>query len=150
MSLPLPVPGPLLPAEALVTPELVSAAYRRALRFGTFWRLRPEERAVLILARRLKAVKSPVLRGVILKILERVWPSRAMAIRAVEEGLKVLRRKIQLALKIGAVHVARTLAEAGLHLIKQLGYSHLNTPPYYRGEAWARSTRELRTRAVRA
>ena len=117
-----------------MTPELVSAAYRRALRFGTFWRLRPEERAVLILARRLRAIKSPVLREVLVKILEKVWPSRAMALRALEAGLRVLRRKIQLALKIGAVHVAHTLAEAGLHLIKQLGYSHLNTPPYYRGE----------------
>ena len=129
-----PAPEPLPPAEALVTPELVSAAYRRALRFGTFWRLRPEERAVLILARRLRAIKSPVLREVLVKILEKVWPPRAMALRALEAGLRVLRRKIQLALKIGAVHVAHTLAEAGLHLIKQLGYSHLNTPPYYRGE----------------
>jgi hypothetical protein len=116
-----------------VTPELVSAAYKRALRFGAFWRLRPEERAVLILARRLKAIKSPVLREVILRILEKVWPSKATAIKAYEEGLRLLARKIQLALKIGAQHVAQTLMRASPLLIKQLGYSYLNTPPLYRG-----------------
>jgi len=134
MPLPLLQPEPPLHVGAQITPELVSAAYRRALRFGTFWRLRPEERAVLVLARRLKAVKSPVLREILLKILEKVWPSKAVSIRALEEGLKVLARKIRLALSIGALHVAQTLASATPQLVKQLGYSHLNTPPYYRGE----------------
>jgi hypothetical protein len=134
MSLSLLPEPPALPG-AQVTPELVSAAYKRALRFGAFWRLRPEERAVLILARRLRAIRSPVLREVILRILEKVWPSKAMSIRAAEEGLRLLARKIQLALKIGAQHVAQTLMRASPLLIKQLGYSYLNTPPFYRGEA---------------
>ncbi|MEM1510465.1 MAG: hypothetical protein QW096_11435 [Thermofilaceae archaeon] len=41
-----------------MTPELVSAAYKRALRLGLYWRLKPEERAILALARRLRAIKS--------------------------------------------------------------------------------------------
>jgi hypothetical protein len=116
-----------------VTPELVSAAYKRALRFGAFWRLRPEERAVLILARRLRAIRSPVLREVILRILEKVWPSKAMMIKAYEEGLKLLARKIQLALAIGATHIAEALRKAGPEMIKTLGLQYLNTPPLYRG-----------------
>lgn len=118
-----------------MTPKLVSDAYKRALRFGAFWRLRPEERAVLVLARRLRAIRSPVLRQVILKILEKVWPSKATMIKAYEEGFRLLARKIQLALKIGALHVAQTLMRASPLLVRQLGYSYLNTPPLYRGEA---------------
>jgi len=126
-------PAPPTPPPPQITPQLVSTAYKRALRFGAFWRLRPEERAVLILARKLKAIKSPVLREVILRILEKVWPSKAKIIKAYEEGLKLLARKIQLALAIGATHIAEALRKAGPEMIKTLGLQYLNTPPLYRG-----------------
>ena len=72
-----------MPSPPPLTPQLVSAAYRRALRFGAFWRLRPKERALLILSRRLKAIKSPALREALLKIISKVWP---------EKGLRCSRR----------------------------------------------------------
>ncbi|MEM3931807.1 MAG: hypothetical protein QXQ95_08280, partial [Thermofilum sp.] len=62
-------PVPPTPPAIQISPQLVSAAYKRALRYGAYWRLRPEERALLFLARRLKAIKSPALREAILRIL---------------------------------------------------------------------------------
>jgi len=126
-------PVPPTPSAIQISPQLVSAAYKRSLRFGTFWRLRPEERAILLLARRLKAIKSPALREAILRILEKVWPSKATMIKAYEEGLKILARKIQLALAIGATHIAEALKKAGLETIKTLGIQYINTPLFYRG-----------------
>jgi len=127
------VPVPPAPSQIQITPSLVSAAYKRSLRFGAYWRLRPEERAILLLARRLKAIKSPTLREAILKILEKVWPSKATMIKAYEEGLKILARKIQLALAIGAVQVAEALRRATHDIVLALGYSYQNTPLFYRG-----------------
>jgi hypothetical protein len=126
-------PVPPTPPAIQISPQLVSAAYKRSLRFGTFWRLRPEERALLLLARRLRAIKSPALREAILKILEKVWPSKATMIKAYEEGLKLLAKKIQLALAIGATHLAETLKKASLETIKTLGIQYINTPLFYRG-----------------
>ena len=87
-------PVPPMPSQIQITPSLVSAAYKRSLRYGAYWRLRPEERAILLLARRLRAIKSPTLRETILRILEKVWPSKATMIKAYEEGLKLLAKKI--------------------------------------------------------
>ena len=128
--------APVPPTRSMIqiSPQLVSAAYKRSLRFGTFWRLRPEERAILLLARRLKAIKSPTLREAILRILEKVWPSKATMIKAYEEGLKLLAKKIQLALAIGATHIAEALKKASLDTIKTLGIQYLNTPLFYGGE----------------
>jgi tRNA A37 threonylcarbamoyladenosine synthetase subunit TsaC/SUA5/YrdC len=121
-----------MPSITQISPQLVSAAYQRALRYGAYWRLRPEERAILLLARKLKAIKSPALREAILKILEKVWPSKATMIKAYEEGLKLLAKKIQLALAIGATHIAETLKKASLDTIKTLGIQYINTPLFYR------------------
>jgi len=122
-----------MPSIIQISPQLVSAAYKRSLRYGAFWRLRPEERAILLLARRLKAIKSPTLRETILRILEKVWPSKATMIKAYEEGLRLLAKKIQLALAIGAVQVAEALRKAGQETIKILGIQYINTPLFYRG-----------------
>jgi len=126
-------PVPPTPPAIQISPQLVSAVYKRALRYGAYWRLRPEERALLFLARKLRAIKSPALREAILKILEKVWPSKATMIKAYEEGLRLLAKKIQLALAIGATHLAETLRKAGLETIKTLGIQYINTPPFYRG-----------------
>ena len=122
-----------MPSQFQITPSFVSVAYKRSLRFGTFWRLRPEERAILILARGLRAIKSPTLREALLRILEKVWPSKATMIKTYEEGLKILARKIQLALAIGAIQVAEALRRATHGIVLALGYSYQNTPLFYRG-----------------
>jgi len=124
---------PPMPSQIQITPSLVSAVYKRSLRCGAYWRLRPEERAILLLARRLRAIKSPALREAILRILEKVWPSKATMIKAYEEGLKLLAKKIQLALAIGAIQVAEALRKAGQETIKILGIQYINTPLFYRG-----------------
>jgi len=121
-------PEPPMPSQIQITPSLVSAAYKRSLRYGAFWRLRPEERALLFLARRLRAIKSPTLRETILRILEKVWPTKATMIKAYEEGLRLLAKKIQLALAIGATHLAEALKKASLETIKTLGIQYINTP----------------------
>ena len=54
-------------------------------------------------------------------------------IKAYEEGLKILARKIQLALAIGAVQVVEALRKAGQETIKILGIQYINTPLFYRG-----------------
>jgi len=126
-------PVPPTPPAIQITPSLVSAAYKRALRYGAYWRLRPEERALLFLARSLRAIKSPTLREAILRILEKVWPSKATMIKAYEEGLRLLAKKIQLALAIGATHIAEALKKASLDTIKILGIQYINTPLFYRG-----------------
>ncbi|MEM1509949.1 MAG: hypothetical protein QXY49_03315 [Thermofilaceae archaeon] len=115
-----------------VTPSLVSAAYKRALRYGTFWKLPAEERAILLLARKLKAIKSPTLLEAILRILGRIWPEKAKAFQAFELGAKVLAHKVNTALKVGAKTVAQALLKAAPTLIPQLGYSYMNTPVFYR------------------
>ncbi|WP_288008045.1 hypothetical protein, partial [Thermofilum sp.] len=81
----------------------------------------------------LRAIKSLALREAILKILEKVWPSKATMIKAYEEGLKILARKIQLALAIGATHIAEALKKASMETIKTLGIQYINTPLFYRG-----------------
>lgn len=122
---------PSLPTPTL-TPSLVSAAYRRAIRFGLYWRLEPEERAILYLTRKLREIRSPTLREVILKILEKIWPEKAQAIRAAELGVKVLMHKVNTALKIGAKFVVQALLNAAATLAPLLGYSYMNTPAFYR------------------
>ncbi|MEM4004430.1 MAG: hypothetical protein QXM43_02205 [Desulfurococcaceae archaeon] len=128
------LPGfnPPLPQELEVTPELVSAALKRALRFGLYWRLKPEERAILCLSKKLRAIKSPLLKEIILKILTKVWPEKARALQAIEIGTKVLAHKVNTALKIGAKTVAQALLKAAPILIPQLGYSYMNVPLFYR------------------
>ena len=121
-----------MPSPPPLTPQLVSAAYRRALRFGAFWRLRPEERAILLLARRLQAIKSPLLREAILGILEKVWPEKAATFRAYELGVKALFYRVSLALKIGAQEVARELLSKAWSLVPVLGFSYMNIPAFYK------------------
>ncbi|MEM4455353.1 MAG: hypothetical protein QXT28_11615 [Thermofilaceae archaeon] len=129
-----PLPGfePPLPLELQVTPELVSAAYKRALRLGLYWRLKPEERAILALARRLRAIKSPLLVEIILKILSKVWPEKARLHEAFKLGLQVVARRIQAALRVGAQRIADFYAKLTPKAILQLGLAAMNLPPLYR------------------
>lgn len=128
-----PSSGGLPPATQIqVTSSLVSAAYKRALRYGTFWKLPAEERAILLLARKLKSIKSPILLEAILRILGKIWPEKAKTFQAFEIGAKVLAHKVNTALKIGAKTIAQALLKAAPTLIPQLGYSYMNTPVLYR------------------
>ncbi|MEM4444572.1 MAG: hypothetical protein QXJ21_04300 [Thermofilum sp.] len=122
---------PLLP-ELEVTPALVSAAYKRALRLGLYWRLEPEERAILALARKLKAIKSPTLREIVVKILSKVWPEKAKLYEAFKLGLQVVEKRIQAALKIGAHSIAELYTKLAPKAILHLGLAVMNLSPLYR------------------
>ncbi len=120
--------------DVQVTPRLVRAALIKARRTGTYWKLEPAERAILVLASRLRSIKSPVLRNIILSILQKVWPQKAQVIKAYEAGLRYIRFKAGLALKLGM----RSAAEGFLALARDVrlvilaGLSYLNTPAFYR------------------
>ena len=118
-----------------VTPELVRAAYRRSLRYGTYWRLLPEERAVLFFARFIKVIRSPALRRILYLIFERVWPEKARYYLALHVGLRALRRRAELAAKIGYRKLKEVLSRIrDVEYVLSVGYAVLNTPPFYRGE----------------
>jgi len=116
-----------------VTPELVSTVYRRALRTGKYWKLRPEERAVLRLSTRiLSRIKSQVLREILLKIIEKISPKLARKIRALEIGFEILKRRVEQALMLGYSRAKEWLKDLGYAFY--LGISYLNTPLIYQGK----------------
>ncbi|QOJ79284.1 hypothetical protein IG193_02135 [Infirmifilum lucidum] len=120
--------------EVQVTPRLVRAALTKARRTGAYWKLKPAERAILVLASRLNYIRSPVLLDSILSILEKVWPQKALVIRAYEAGLRYISYKVGLALRLGARAAAEgLLALAGdARRVVLVGLSYLNTPSFYR------------------
>jgi len=114
-----------------VTLELVSMVYRRALRTGKYWRLRPEERAVLRLSTCiLSRIKSRVLKEVLLKIIEKISPKLARKIRAFEIGFEILKRRVDHALMLGHSRAIEWLKD--LNYAFYLGISYLNTPLAYK------------------
>ncbi|RLE86533.1 MAG: hypothetical protein DRJ49_07700, partial [Thermoprotei archaeon] len=55
-----------------ITPSLVKSVYRRALRNRTYFKLHPDEKAILYLARRLPKIRNRTLKSILLKIFEKV------------------------------------------------------------------------------
>jgi len=117
-----------------VTPRLVRAALTKARRTGTYWRLKPAERAILVLASRLGSIRSPLLRETLLSILQKAWPQKALVLKAYGIGLSYICRRAELALRLGM----RSAAEGLLSLARDAkpvilaGLSYLNTPSPYR------------------
>ncbi|MDW8034469.1 MAG: hypothetical protein RMI79_06040, partial [Nitrososphaerota archaeon] len=103
-------------------------------RYGVYWRLKPEERAILTLARRLKSIKSPLLREVIVKILSRVWPEKAKLYEAFNLGIQTIAKRIEAALKVGARKIVEYYLKLNTQVILQLGLiATLNTPLFCKG-----------------
>jgi len=117
-----------------VTQGLARAALTKARRSGSYWKLEPAERALLVLASRLRRIRSPLLREALLAVLQKVWPQKALVIRAYELGLKLIGRKAQLALRLGMRSAAEGLLSLArdARLVILAGLSYLNTPPLYR------------------
>ena len=116
--------------QITLTSELICAAYRRALKTGLWFRLRPEEKAILFLSRFIKKIKSLTLKELLLKIITKVWPSLAFKIKALEIGFKLLEKRVEVAIKLGYKK-----AESWLNNIDfafYLGVSWLNTSPVLR------------------
>ena len=114
----------------------VYAIYRKALRTGKYWKLLPEERAILRLAKNLNKIVSPLLREAIYKILVKIWPEKARYYIAVHEGIKALKKRAELAAKLEWIKLKEVLSKwrENREYVLQVGFSALNTSPFYRGE----------------
>jgi len=124
------VTGGVLQVELKVDKTLVDAAYRRALRTGKYFKLPPQERAALYLARKLTWIKSQTLKEVLKKIILKVWPSLAWRMKALEVGFKLLEKRVETALKIGYTRAREWLKNTEYAFY--LGVSWLNTSPILR------------------
>jgi len=105
-----------------ITGELISRYVRRAIRLGIWRRLKPESRALLLVARRFTVLRSPtvtsVVRGVLLEIEVQTLRGRALLY-----GVLV-------ALRDPLLRLAGVLGDVAKLLV--LGISYLNNPPMFR------------------
>ncbi len=121
--------GRASPPPMCIDASVLRAAYRRALRTGKFWRLRPEERAILRLSLSFSRIRSPPLVNLLLQIMARISPSTVRRVKALSLGLQVLEERVRQALRLGYYHAIRWLHD--LRLALQIGLSLLNTPKAY-------------------
>jgi len=114
-----------------ITPSLVDSVYRRALRNRTYFKLHPDERAILYLARRLSRINSLILKSILLKIFEKIESYVVSRYRVLSIGLSILRKRVEQAVKLGYEKALEWLDDIDLAIY--LGISYLNTSPIYRG-----------------
>ena len=113
-----------------ITPSLVDSVYRRALRNRTYFKLHPDEKAILYLARRLSRISSPTLKEILLRIFEKIESYVVSRYRVLSIGLSILRRRVEQAIKLGYEKAVEWLDDVDLAVY--LGISYLNTSPIYR------------------
>lgn len=107
----------------------VRAACKRALRTGLYWRLSPEERAILKLSCSFSVIKSPTLVRILFRIISLLLPSLARRVEALQLGLKVVEERVKQALSLGYYRALEWLADISLAL--RVGLALLNTPKAY-------------------
>jgi len=112
-----------------VTPSLVDSVYRRSLRNRTYFKLHPDERAILYLARRLSRINSPTLKKILLRIFEKVESYIISRYRVLSIGLSILRKRVEQAVKLGYEKAIEWLDD--INMAMYLGISYLNTLPIY-------------------
>ena len=121
--------GPASIAPACIDGSTVRAAYKRALRTGLYWRLSPEERAILKLSCSFSLIKSPTLVQTLYRIISIVLPSLAVKTQALALGLKVVEERVRQALSMGYYQALEWLKDISFAL--RVGLSLLNTPRAY-------------------
>jgi len=114
---------------ACIDGSTVRAAYKRALRTGLFWRLSPEERAILRISCSFSVIRSPTLAPILFKIISQVLPSLAVKAQALSLGLKVVEQRVRQALSLGYYQALEWLKDISLAV--RVGLSLLNTPKAY-------------------
>ncbi len=102
-----------------VTGEVIEKYIRKALRTGAWRNLKPISRALLIVARRFKLIKSPVLKHLLYSIFIEI---ELYTIKG-----KALFYGIILAVKNSLTHLIKSI-----NTLLYLGISYLNNPPWYR------------------
>ena len=113
-----------------VTPSLVDSVYRRSLRNRTYFKLHPDERAILYLTRRLSRISSPTLKEILLRIFEKIESYLVSRYRVLSIGLSILRRRVEQAIRLGYEKAVEWLDDIDMAIY--LGISYLNTSPIYR------------------
>jgi len=107
----------------------VRAAYKRALRTGLYWRLSPEERAILKLSCSFSVIRSPTLVRTLYRIISLVLPSLARRVEALALGLRVVEERVKQALSLGYYQALEWLNDISLAL--RVGLSLMNVPKAY-------------------
>ena len=116
-------------APACIDGNAVRAAYKRALRTGLYWRLSPEERAILRLSCSFSLIKSPTLVPILFRIISQVLPSLARMAQALALGTRVVEQRVRQALSLGYYQALEWLKDISYAL--RVGLSLLNTPKAY-------------------
>jgi hypothetical protein len=116
-------------APACIDGSAVRAAYKRALRTGLYWRLSPEERAILRLSCSFSLIRSPTLVPILFRIIARVLPSLAAKARALALGMRVVEERVRQALSLGYYQALEWLKDISYAV--RVGLSLLNTPRAY-------------------
>jgi hypothetical protein len=116
-------------APACIDGNAVRAAYKRALRTGLYWRLSPEERAILRLSCSFSLIRSPTLVPILFNIIARALPSLAAKARALALGMRVVEERVRQALSLGYYQALEWLKDISYAV--RVGLSLLNTPRAY-------------------
>jgi hypothetical protein len=116
-------------APACIDGSTVRAAYKRSLRTGLYWRLSPEERAILKISCSFSVIKSPTLLPILYRIISLVLPSLARRAQALQLGLKVVEERVRQALSLGYYQALEWLKDISYAM--QVGLALLNTPKAY-------------------
>jgi len=119
----------LASTPACIDGSAVRAAYKRALRTGLYWRLSPEERAILRISCSFSLIKSPTLVPILFKVISQVLPSLAAKARALALGMRVVEQRVRQALSLGYYQALEWLKDISLAV--RVGLSLLNTPKAY-------------------
>ncbi|MCC6050332.1 MAG: hypothetical protein LM580_06475 [Thermofilum sp.] len=119
----------LASTPACIDGSAVRAAYKRALRTGLYWRLSPEERAILRLSCSFSLIKSPTLVPILFRIISQVLPSLARMAQALALGTRVVEQRVRQALSLGYYQALEWLKDISLAV--RVGLSLLNTPRAY-------------------
>jgi hypothetical protein len=122
-------PSGLASLPACIDGSAVRAAYKRALRAGLYWRLSPEERAILRLSCSFSVIRSPTLVPILFRIIARALPSLAAKARALALGTRVVEERVRQALSLGYYQALEWLKDISLAV--RVGLSLLNTPRAY-------------------
>jgi len=122
-------PSGLASTPACIDGSAVRAAYKRALRTGLYWRLSPEERAILRLSCSFSLIKSPTLVPILFRIISIVLPSLARMAQALALGTRVVEQRVRQALSLGYYQALEWLKDISLAV--RVGLSLLNTPKAY-------------------
>jgi len=122
-------PSGLASTPACIDGNAVRAAYKRALRTGLYWRLSPEERAILRLSCSFSLIRSPTLVPILFRIISQVLPSLARMAQALALGTRVVEQRVRQALSLGYYQALEWLKDISYAL--RVGLSLLNTPKAY-------------------